>query len=63
MPTGRVHSAAISGIDSGKKFISVEWFENNETKGKEVRLNDSHISSKHHDNIMIAVYINVSSYF
>jgi len=31
-----VHPAAISGIDTGKKFVAVEWFENNETKGKEV---------------------------
>ena len=33
---GRIHAAAISGIDTDKKLISVEWFENDETKGKEV---------------------------
>lgn len=33
---GRVHPAAVSGIDSDKCYVSVEWFENNETKGKEV---------------------------
>lgn len=33
---GRVHAAAISGIDTGKCYVAVEWFENNETKGKEV---------------------------
>ena len=26
----------ISGVDSERKFVSVEWFENGETKGKEV---------------------------
>jgi hypothetical protein len=36
---GRVHAAAISGIDSDKCFVAVEWFENNETKGKEVSKN------------------------
>lgn len=34
--SGRVHAAAISGIDTDKQYIAVEWFENNETKGKEV---------------------------
>ena len=33
---GRVHAAAISGIDTDKCYVAVEWFENNETKGKEV---------------------------
>lgn len=33
---GRVHAAAVSGIDSDKCFVAVEWFENEETKGKEV---------------------------
>ncbi len=34
---GRIHPAAISGIDSGKECVSVEWYENDETKGKEVK--------------------------
>lgn len=33
---GRVHSAGVSAIDKDSKFVSVEWFENDETKGKEV---------------------------
>ena len=33
---GRIHQAAISGIDTERCFVAVEWFENNETKGKEV---------------------------
>lgn len=33
---GRIHPAAISGIDSETQSVSVEWFENDETKGKEV---------------------------
>ena len=33
---GRVHDATVSGIDSGKDLVSVEWFERGETKGKEV---------------------------
>ena len=34
--TGRVHSAAVSGIDTDRGIVAVEWFENGETKGKEV---------------------------
>ena len=33
---GRVHAAAVSGIDTAKQYVSVEWYENGETKGKEV---------------------------
>ena len=38
LPTaaGRVHGAVITGIDTEKQYVSVEWFENGETKGKEV---------------------------
>ncbi len=35
---GRVHAAAVSSIDEKKKFVSVEWFEHEETKGKEVSM-------------------------
>ena len=34
--TGRVHGAAVSGIDTDRRIVSVEWFEKGETKGKEV---------------------------
>ena len=38
LPTaGRVHAAAITSVDEEKRFVSVEWFENGETKGKEVQ--------------------------
>ncbi|CAG7821966.1 unnamed protein product [Allacma fusca] len=35
---GRVHTAVVSGINWDTKSITVEWFERNETKGKEVDL-------------------------
>ena len=34
---GLVHDASVTGIDSVKGLVSVEWYENGETKGKEVR--------------------------
>ncbi len=34
--TGRVHTAAVSGVDKETNYVSVEWYENDETKGKEV---------------------------
>lgn len=36
---GRIHSAVISGINSVNKSVTVEWFENGETKGKEIEFN------------------------
>lgn len=33
---GRVHGAGISAVNKDTQFVSVEWFENGETKGKEV---------------------------
>ena len=33
---GRVHSAVISGVNESTASVTVEWFEHNETKGKEV---------------------------
>jgi len=33
---GRVHSAVISGVNEQSSSVTVEWFEHNETKGKEV---------------------------
>lgn len=35
---GRVHEAAITSVDEERRFVSVEWFENGETKGKEVSI-------------------------
>lgn len=35
---GRVHEAAITSVDEDRLVVAVEWFENGETKGKEVRL-------------------------
>uniref|UniRef100_A0A5S6Q861 Kinesin-like protein n=1 Tax=Trichuris muris TaxID=70415 RepID=A0A5S6Q861_TRIMR len=37
---GRVHKALVSGVNEENKFISVEWFENGETKGKSVTFAD-----------------------
>lgn len=34
--TGRVHTAVVSSINWETRSITVEWFERNETKGKEV---------------------------
>lgn len=34
--SGRVHSAVVSGINADTYAVTVEWFEQNETKGKEV---------------------------
>ena len=36
MLTGRVHSAVVSGINDESASVTVEWFEHNETKGKQV---------------------------
>ncbi len=36
---GRVHSAAVSSVDKETNYVSVEWYENDETKGKEVSMN------------------------
>ena len=33
---GRIHSAVVSNIKPGTEFVTVEWFEKDETKGKEV---------------------------
>lgn len=33
---GRVHSAVISGVNEQSSSVTVEWFEHNETKGKEL---------------------------
>lgn len=33
---GRVHSAVISSLNADTRSVTVEWFENGETKGKEV---------------------------
>lgn len=36
---GRIHSAVVSGINYTNKSLTVEWFENGETKGKEIEFN------------------------
>jgi kinesin family protein 2/24 len=36
-PTGRIHSAVVSGINYDSRSVTVEWFERGETKGKEVK--------------------------
>ena len=33
---GRIHSAVISGLNVDARSVTVEWFEKNEIKGKEV---------------------------
>ena len=30
---GRIHSACVTGVNVDQKTVSVEWFENSETKG------------------------------
>lgn len=35
---GRVHSSMISGINLDTKSVTVEWYENGETKGKEIEV-------------------------
>ena len=35
---GRVHPAVISGFNEATESVTVEWFENDETKGKELDL-------------------------
>lgn len=44
---GRVHDAVVSGIDTRKGFVSVEWAEGEETKGKEVRSDQLLLTSPH----------------
>lgn len=34
--SGRIHSAVVSGINPETRSVTVEWFEQGETKGKEV---------------------------
>ena len=36
--TGRVHPAVVSGFNEATESLTVEWFENQETKGKELDL-------------------------
>lgn len=36
---GRIHSSMISGVNLDTKSVTVEWYENGETKGKEVLRN------------------------
>ncbi|XP_059098844.1 kinesin-like protein KIF2A isoform X4 [Tigriopus californicus] len=35
---GRIHSAVVSGINPETRSVTVEWFEQGETKGKEIEL-------------------------
>ena len=34
---GRIHSSMISGVNLDTRSVTVEWYENGETKGKEVK--------------------------
>lgn len=34
--SGRVHSAVVSGVNWNSRSVTVEWFEQGETKGKEL---------------------------
>lgn len=36
--SGRIHSAMVSKINHDARSVTVEWYERNETKGKEVEL-------------------------
>lgn len=36
--SGRIHSAMVSKINAEARSVTVEWYERNETKGKEVEL-------------------------
>lgn len=42
---GRIHSSMISGVNLDTKSVTVEWYENGETKGKEVK-NELHIFNR-----------------
>lgn len=35
---GRIHSAVVSGVSEDTQSVTVEWFENGETKGKEIEI-------------------------
>ena len=37
MCVGRIHSSMITGVNLDTKSVTVEWYENGETKGKEVK--------------------------
>ena len=36
---GRIHSACVTDLKPESRSVSVEWFENNETKGKHTKRN------------------------
>ena len=36
---GRIHSACVTDLKPESRSVSVEWFENNETKGKHTKGN------------------------
>jgi len=39
---GRIHSACVTDLKPESRSVSVEWFENNETKGKEIDIDIIH---------------------
>ncbi len=49
-PSGRIHSAVVSGINPQTRSVTVEWFERGETKGKEVSSSLTHSPYCLHDN-------------
>lgn len=61
---GRVHAALVSGFSKENRSVTVEWFENSETKGKEIDLDtilslNSHLltstNSCHNESVSIPV--------
>lgn len=43
--SGAVHSAVIKTVNLEKMSVSVEWMEDNSIKGKEVRMENTSLSS------------------
>ena len=54
--SGRVHGAAVSGVDTNRSIVSVEWFEKGETKGKEVSQPGTEPSFQTHKCALIRIY-------
>jgi len=44
---GRIHEACVTGINVEQQTVSVEWFEHNETKGKEIDVDTIHSLNEH----------------
>lgn len=46
---GRIHQAMVTSLNEDNESVTVEWIENGDTKGKEVRLLIDIISSQDSD--------------